>query len=47
MEWGDELGFDEFDCNIVDETLQGNLSKYTTGLARVFEEVEAGCNGGN
>jgi hypothetical protein len=34
MELGDELGFDDFDSDIIDETFQSNLSTYTTRSAR-------------
>lgn len=32
-ERGDELGFDDFNSDVVDKTFQGNLYKHTRGLA--------------
>ena len=34
VKWGNELGLDDFDSDIVDETFQGNLFKHKTELAR-------------
>lgn len=40
-ERGDELGFDDFNSDVVDETFQGNLYEHMRGLAMGMMEVEA------
>jgi len=40
-ERGDELGFDDFNSDVVDETFQGNLYEHMRGLAMEMMEVEA------
>jgi hypothetical protein len=45
MERGDELGFDNFDSNVIDETFQGNLSSTQESISQGSVEVGAGCAG--
>ncbi len=47
VEWGDELGFDDFDSDIVHETFQGNLIKRATQLTMRSTEVEENVKKGN
>ena len=41
MERGDELGFDNFDSNIIDKTFQSNLSSIQESISWGFVEVGA------
>jgi hypothetical protein len=46
VKWGDELGFDDFDSDIVDKTLQGDLFKRATKLTRGSIGGRRGCEEG-
>jgi hypothetical protein len=46
VKWGDELGFDDFDSDIVDKTLQGDLFKPATKLVRGSIGGRRGCEEG-